>query len=987
MIGQSILHYKIIEKLGEGGMGVVYLAEDQKLERKVAIKFLPSRISGSQDERERFKIEAKAAAALNHPNIATIYAIEETEEHTFISMEYIEGKELKTLLVSGENNGLEISDAIKYAIQIAEGLKAAHHKGIIHRDIKSSNIMITGDGNVKIMDFGLAKIKGGTLLTKIGTTVGTASYISPEQARGEEVDQRTDIWSFGIVLFEMLTGKLPFRSEYEQAVIYSIMNESPESAGSLRPEVLPELEIIINNCLAKKAEDRYPNAEAVIEDLSALSKGTSPAIIKKNRTISLKSRSAALAIVIIAILCLSIGVYLILKKSSYNQSTYLDNENSLAVMYFENQSDEKGIDKVLVNLLTTNLARFKGLNVISSQHLFDILKSIGKQDAQTIDMSVATEVAHEANVHKIITGSIIRIGAKFRVTVQLLDVNSGNIINSYQEDGYKEEDVFAMVDALTEKIEENFALSINGADSDQILKIRDVTTNSYEAFKHYENGLEKLWRWEVDDAANEFENALKIDSTFAMAYLQLAIAKTNNSLYVLAYDYNIMPVRDLVNRAEFYSSKATDNERWIIYINKALFDRDFQAADSLAMRFVENYPRDREANNLLAVMSWFAENYNQAIQASEKTLEIDPKYVPAYNGLAYFYSFLGDHEKAISFVKKAIDLRPDVKDSYDTAFEMYLQAGQPDSAIKLCGQWGKLFGTTPYDKLGYIYLFKGNTGKARDEYDKELKADPGTKINIILNIGFSYVYEGRYSNAITEFKKCLEIVKLSRRLGYEIYVHFDLGKTYLAARNIKEALREFQEAENVSFLKYPKLYNPVRITSHYFIGITYLKNGEYEKAGKEAERIKQLIEKDHYDSVFMDFYKLLYAAIYLSRNDYQNASLAISGFSHFTKMFPRRQTLVSSIFSLAGNYQGAILSLNNFRNKVTYKNSYMGGDPLDYLLERSRVNYDLAKVYDQKGDKIKAVEFYSYAIKQWQNADKNMPEIIDAKNRLQKLSN
>ena len=240
MVGKTLSHYKIIEKLGEGGMGVVYKAEDTKLERTVAIKFLPRQIAVNSEERERFKIEAKAAASLNHPNIATIYAIEEVDGDTFIVMEYIKGKELRELTT--DDRELSIEDATNYATQIAEGLKAAHEEDVTHRDIKSANIMVTDKGQVKIMDFGLAKVRGGALVTKVGTTLGTAAYMSPEQARGEEADHRSDIWSFGVVLYEMLTGKLPFGGDYEQAVTYAIMNEEPEAVSILRADVPEFLE-------------------------------------------------------------------------------------------------------------------------------------------------------------------------------------------------------------------------------------------------------------------------------------------------------------------------------------------------------------------------------------------------------------------------------------------------------------------------------------------------------------------------------------------------------------------------------------------------------------------------------------------------------------------------------------------------------------------------------------------------------------------------
>ena len=267
MIGKTISHFKIIEKLGEGGMGVVYKAEDSKLERDVAIKFLPRHISANSEERERFKIEAKAAAALNHPNIAHIYAIEETDNEMFIVMELIEGMELKEKIKTGPTN---IEEATNIAVQIAQGLQAAHKKGIIHRDIKSSNIMITQDGKVKIMDFGLAKIKGGTELTKIGATVGTAAYMSPEQAKGEVFDQRTDIWSFGVVLYEMLTGKLPFKGEYEQSVIYSVLNDSPAPISTLSQNNPDGIENVIFKMLEKDPSRRYESIDDFLIDLNRL---------------------------------------------------------------------------------------------------------------------------------------------------------------------------------------------------------------------------------------------------------------------------------------------------------------------------------------------------------------------------------------------------------------------------------------------------------------------------------------------------------------------------------------------------------------------------------------------------------------------------------------------------------------------------------------------------------------------------------------------
>ncbi len=271
MIGKTIIHYKILAKLGEGGMGVVYKAEDTRLERVVALKFLSSHAIAGDEEKKRFKREAKAAAALNHPNICHIYAIDEADEQLFIAMEFIEGKSLAEM-VAGAYGGspLQIPDAINYATQIAAGLQAAHEKGITHRDIKSANVMVTDKGVVKIMDFGLAKLGNRSMMTKEGTTLGTAAYMSPEQARGEIVDQRSDIWSLGVVLYEMISGRLPFRGEYEQAMIYSILHEEPEPLTALRSNVPIALDGVIAKALAKDAATRYQHVDELPADLKAL---------------------------------------------------------------------------------------------------------------------------------------------------------------------------------------------------------------------------------------------------------------------------------------------------------------------------------------------------------------------------------------------------------------------------------------------------------------------------------------------------------------------------------------------------------------------------------------------------------------------------------------------------------------------------------------------------------------------------------------------
>jgi len=279
MIGKSILHYKIIEKLGEGGMGIVYLAEDTKLDRKVAIKFLPPHVGTHSEERKRFDIEARAAAALNHPNITHIYAIENVDEQVFIVMEYIDGI---TLMDKIHQAPIKLDELIKIAIQISEGLQQAHTQGIVHRDIKSSNILLTKNNETKIMDFGLAKLAEKTRLTKPDTIMGTTSYMSPEQTQGKKLDHRTDIFSLGVVLYEAITGLHPFKGEYDQAVIYSIINDDPEPITGLRSGIPMEFERIITKTMAKIPDERYQHVEEIIVDLRALEKNLDGNVTKRS---------------------------------------------------------------------------------------------------------------------------------------------------------------------------------------------------------------------------------------------------------------------------------------------------------------------------------------------------------------------------------------------------------------------------------------------------------------------------------------------------------------------------------------------------------------------------------------------------------------------------------------------------------------------------------------------------------------------------------
>ena len=470
MIGQTISHYKILEKLGEGGMGVVYKAEDTTLKRDVAIKFLPRQIAAQAEKRQRFKIEAQAAAALNHPNIATIYAIEEAEDDVFIAMEFIDGKELKEKTDAGP---LPMNEAMDVAMQIAKGLHAAHKKEIVHRDIKSANIMLTKDGQVKIMDFGLAKLAGQTVITKHGTTLGTVAYMSPEQAQAISADHRSDLWSFGVILYEMLTGELPFKAEHEAAYTYLIVNEQPQMPSAIDSGIPHRLDALIMKMLEKDREMRYQSADEVLENLQDV-------------------------------------------RAEMKGASKEDNTKSIAVLPFENISPDKETDYFadgLAEELTINLSRLKDMSVVSRTTSMQYKST--KKDIKTI--------GRELDARYIIEGGVRKFQDNLRISVKLIDVASDRQLWAESYKG-KLADVFDIQEQVSKQIVD--ALTLKLTRTEEVVLTKRPTLNA-EAFDCYLRARDFLYRFTKNSvlfAIQLFQKAIELDARYAAAYAGLGEA-------------------------------------------------------------------------------------------------------------------------------------------------------------------------------------------------------------------------------------------------------------------------------------------------------------------------------------------------------------------------------------------------------------------------------------------------------------------------------
>jgi tetratricopeptide (TPR) repeat protein/predicted Ser/Thr protein kinase len=764
MVGKRVAQYQVLEKLGQGGMGEVFLAEDTELHRKVALKFLPASASSSDQELARFKQEARSAAALSHPNITTIYEVGTFEGRPYIAMAYVDGDKLTDVIERGR---ADLHEALDITIQICEGLGKAHQAGIVHRDVKPDNILINKDGHVKILDFGIAKLRGVSRLPSKISTVGTAFYMSPDQIRGDDVDQRSDVFSLGVVLYEIVAGRRPFKGEHTSAVFYSITNEDPVPLPSKRMKTgeYEEISRIVFKALEKDPEERYQSVDELQADLQQLHDG-----VHQRASNAKRMKLALWAPAIVAAAALVLFLFKPFKLEFNRSGGAVAAENALAVMYFENlvePDDPHRLGEIVTTLMITDLSESQYLSVVSSQRLYDLLKLEGKQDAKIIDKTTASQVAERAGAKWMLQGSILQVDPELILTSQLVDVATGTVVASQRISGLPGETVFQMVDRLSAEARED--LSLPAPDGGSVdTDVADVTTHSMEAYRAYLEGVEKENKYFMSEARDCFVKAVELDSTFAMAYLRLSHNRVSGT-----YEEK----KRALEKALRYAERTSKKEMLYIKNDAAAFAGDATSAITGYETITSLYPDEKQAylrlGELYRDAMW---DLGKAAQAFEKVIAIDPLNKNAYNQLAYVYNFTGEFEKSIWAINQYINLAPDEPNPYDSRADLYAYNGRLDNAVE---SYGKALERKPdffpsILKLGHMAVFSGDYGRAVTLYERLAEdADEDFSRWARSCIALVPVYKGEFDNALEALDG-----EITRDRGDGYAGHAYLGKLY-----------------------------------------------------------------------------------------------------------------------------------------------------------------------------------------------------------------
>ncbi len=977
--------YSVLEELGKGGMGEVYRVKDEKLDEEMALKVVKPEIAAYKGTIERFKNELKLSRKIGHRHVCRMYDLNEEGETPYITMEYVRGDDLKSSI--RKNGKFKEEQVIAIAKQVCEGLAEAHELGVVHRDLKPQNIMLDENNRAKIMDFGIARLVEAPGVTQSGVMIGTPDYISPEQAEGIEADQRSDIYSVGVILYEMVTGSVPFKGDTAFSVALKHKTKLPQDPKKLNPELSENLSRLILICMEKDRERRYQSAQALLADLrnieDGLPLGTKIRPRRETLVAALIRKKLLIPLVVTALAIAAVVIWQFLPHKGYVAHKI---DNSIAVISFENLTGDTSLDTLqrnIPNLLITNLENTGFFHVATWDRLRDMLKQMGKEDAETIDKELGLELCRREGIEAIVTGNVMKLGSVFATEAKVFDVETKELLKSTSSQG---EGIDSIINTQIGELSREIALGV-GITREEIasadLDISEFSTSSMEAYNYFLKGREDFYNQYAKDAIIRLEKAVELDPDFAMAYLYLGFT------YYLNFDEK--KGKESFEKALALSDTVTEKEKLYIEAEYAQYvENNNDQWLEIYKNIVEKYPREKQAHLELSKYYRKSDMYSEVKKHAEIVLALDPSWGDAYEELAFAYANTGDNEKALEYLQKGSAAIPGDPNMNLTTGHFYVKMGKIDEAIRKFQDALDIkpdFNIENY--MAYAYAMKEDYAETFKWIGKFITDAPseGRKAEGYLIKGFYHYWLGNSKQAVDEVQKAWEI---THELGGRNWVsEYFLGHINFERGKLDLSRDQFQGWHDGILAMLPQAALDSRSFTafwlHWGLGEIELKKGNIDSARSYLKEMETLMPNISNPQKFHGYNSFL-GHVLLAEKSYDEA---ISAFKDVTQMKMPWIWITQSI-----------LSYNLDITKALLAQAYKEKGDLDQAIEiyeqlidpnpenpegrliRPMNYYHLAELYEKKGKKTKAIEHYNKFLSLWKDADPGIPEVEDARKRL-----